>query len=156
MFSPLIDVFGDQEVIRLFSEESLVAAWLEVERALADAQAELGVIPREVAQEIAAAAVLEDGDLAALREQTLLVGFPILPLPHQILPPFPAAGRSVARWRTGYGHRARAAKARRAARGRRPPRPPCRGCAVAHRARRRRRGRVHARLARGALRPHRA
>src|SRR6476620_11583507 len=45
MFSPLVDVFGDQEVIRLFSEESLVAAWLEVERALADAQAELGVIP---------------------------------------------------------------------------------------------------------------
>src|SRR6266704_6228242 len=57
MFSPLVDVFGDQEVIRLFSEESLVAAWLEFERALADAQAELGVIPSEAAREIAAAAV---------------------------------------------------------------------------------------------------
>jgi len=54
MFSPLVDVFGDQEVIRLFSEESLVAAWLEFERALADAQAELGVIPSEAAGEIAA------------------------------------------------------------------------------------------------------
>ena len=36
MFAPLVDVFGDQEVVRLFSEESLVAAWLEFERALAD------------------------------------------------------------------------------------------------------------------------
>src|SRR5206468_817475 len=41
MFSPLVDVFGDQEVIRLFSEESLVAAWLEVERALAEGLATL-------------------------------------------------------------------------------------------------------------------
>jgi len=100
MFSPLIDVFGDQEVIRLFSEESLVAAWLEVERALADAQAELGVIPPEVAQEIAAAAVLEHVDLAALREQTLVVGYPILPLLDQIVRRSPAVGRYLHRGAT--------------------------------------------------------
>src|SRR5438477_577045 len=49
MFSPLVDVFGDQEVNRLFSEESLVAAWLEVDRALAAAPAELGAITSEAA-----------------------------------------------------------------------------------------------------------
>ena len=100
MFSPLVDVFGDQEVIRLFSEESLVAAWLEVERALADAQAELGVIPADAAREIAAVAVPEHVDLAALREQTLVVGYPILPLLDQIVQRSPAAGRYLHRGAT--------------------------------------------------------
>jgi 3-carboxy-cis,cis-muconate cycloisomerase len=100
MFSPLVDVFGDQEVIRLFSEESLAAAWLEFERALADAQAELGVIPHEAAREIAFAAVPEHVDLAALREQTLVVGYPILPLLDQIVKRSPEAGRHLHRGAT--------------------------------------------------------
>src|SRR5437763_11061565 len=100
MFSPLVDVFGDQDVIRLFSEESLVAAWLEFERALADAQAELGVIPIEAARAIAAAAVPEHVDLASLREQTLVVGYPILPLLEQIVQRSPVAGRNLHRGAT--------------------------------------------------------
>jgi 3-carboxy-cis,cis-muconate cycloisomerase len=100
MFSPLVDVFGDQDVIRLFSEESLVAAWLEVERALADAQAELGVIPSDAAREIAAVAMPEHVDLAALREQTLVVGYPILPLLDQIVQRSPSAGRYLHRGAT--------------------------------------------------------
>jgi 3-carboxy-cis,cis-muconate cycloisomerase len=100
MFSPLVDVFGDETVIRLFSEESLVAAWLQFERALADAQAELGVIPAEAAREIAAAAVPEHIDLAVLREQTLVVGYPILPLLDQIVQRSPAAGRYLHRGAT--------------------------------------------------------
>src|SRR5438876_9352272 len=100
MFSPLVDVFGDQELIRLFSEESLVAAWLQFERALADAQAELGVIPIEAAREIAAAAVPEHVDLASLREETLVVGYPILPLLDQIVQRSPDAGRHLHRGAT--------------------------------------------------------
>jgi 3-carboxy-cis,cis-muconate cycloisomerase len=100
MFSPLVDVFGDQEVAQLFSEESLVAAWLEFERALADAQAKLDVIPSEAAREIAAAAVPQHVDLAALREQTLVVGYPILPLLDQIVQRSPAAGRYLHRGAT--------------------------------------------------------
>jgi 3-carboxy-cis,cis-muconate cycloisomerase len=100
MFSPLVDVFGDPELIRLFSEQSLVEAWLEFERALADAQAELGVIPAEAAREISAAAVPEHVDLATLREQTLVVGYPILPLLDQIVARSPAAGRHLHRGAT--------------------------------------------------------
>ena len=100
MFSPLVDLFGDDKVIQLFSEESLVAAWLELERALADAQAELGVISPEAAGEITAAAVPEHVDLAALREQTLVVGYPILPLLDQIVQRSPAAGRFLHRGAT--------------------------------------------------------
>jgi 3-carboxy-cis,cis-muconate cycloisomerase len=100
MFSPLVDVFGDQNAIRLFSEESLVAAWLEFERALADAQAEVGVIPPEAALEIAAAAVPEHVDLAVLREQTLVVGYPVLPLLDQIVLRSADAGRHLHRGAT--------------------------------------------------------
>src|SRR2546423_10668075 len=100
MYSPLVDVFGDEEVLRLFSEESLVASWLEFERALADAQAGLGVIPSEAAREIAAAAVPEHVDLAALRERALVVGYPILPLLEQIVERSPAAGRHLHRGAT--------------------------------------------------------
>src|SRR5438067_13791248 len=102
MFSPLVDVFGDQEVNRLFSEESLVAAWLEVERALANAQAALGVIPSEAAQELVAAAVPDHVDLAALREQPLVVGYRILPLLGLIVPPSTAAARHLHRRATTH------------------------------------------------------
>src|SRR5438046_1933041 len=49
VFLPLVDVFGDEIVAALFSETALVESWLEVERALAAAQAELGIVPAEAA-----------------------------------------------------------------------------------------------------------
>ena len=79
VFLPLVDWFGDEVVAQLFSEESLVDAWLEVERALASAQAELGVIPPEAAVVIEAVAVPEHVDLVQLRSRTLTVGYPICP-----------------------------------------------------------------------------
>jgi 3-carboxy-cis,cis-muconate cycloisomerase len=81
---PLLDWFGDEETALLFSEESLVGAWLDVERALASAQAELGVIPPEAAAAIEEAAVPGHVDLERLRSRTLTVGYPILPLLEQI------------------------------------------------------------------------
>ncbi len=93
VFLPLVDVFGDDDVARLFSEESLVGAWLEVERALAATQAELGIIPAQAAAEIALAATPERIELASLRERTLVVGYPILPLLEQIGRASPEAAR---------------------------------------------------------------
>ena len=95
MFLPLVDVFGDEHVARLFSEESLVGAWLEVERALARAQADLGVIPAHAADEIEAAAQPGEIDLAALRVRTTVVGYPILPILEQIGEASPGAARYV-------------------------------------------------------------
>jgi 3-carboxy-cis,cis-muconate cycloisomerase len=95
MFLPLVDVFGDDEVTQLFSEESLVGAWLEVERALARAQAELGIIPAQAAAAIEAAATPGRIDRAALRERALVVGYPILPLLEQIGAASPEAARYV-------------------------------------------------------------
>src|SRR5207248_5610258 len=59
-----------------------------------------GVIPIEAAREIAAAAVPEHVDLASLREETLVVGYPILPLLDQIVQRSPAAGRYLHRGAT--------------------------------------------------------
>ncbi len=84
VFLPLVDVFGDDEVTGFFSQESLVGAWLEVERALAAAQAEHGIIPVEAATAIEAIAVPEHVDLERLNERTLVVGYPILPLLEQL------------------------------------------------------------------------
>ena len=95
MFLPLVDVFADDEVTQLFSEESLVGAWLEVERALAEAQAELGIISREAAAAIGAAATPDRIELASLRERTVVVGYPILPLLEQIAHASPEAGRYI-------------------------------------------------------------
>lgn len=84
LFLPLVDVFGDEEILELFSEDALVEVWLEVERALAAAQSELGVVPVEAAAAIAAEATADKVDLSRLRAQTRVVGYPILPLLEQI------------------------------------------------------------------------
>ena len=92
MFLPLVDVFADDEVTQLFSEESIVDAWVEVERALAHVQAELGIIPATAAAAIDDATTSGRIDLASLRERTLVVGYPILPLLEQIVHTSPAVG----------------------------------------------------------------
>lgn len=84
-FSPLQGVFGDPEMADLFSERAFVESWLEVERALACVQAELGVIPTEAAAAIADEAVIEKVDFPRLRERTRVVGYPIVPLLDQIV-----------------------------------------------------------------------
>jgi 3-carboxy-cis,cis-muconate cycloisomerase len=83
-FLPLLDVFGDDVVTGLFSEREYVRCWLQVERALAQAQAELGVIPESAAQAIETEATADKIDLDRLRVDTRVVGYPILPLLEQI------------------------------------------------------------------------
>jgi hypothetical protein len=84
MHLPLVETFGDEVVAGLFSERATVERWLAFERALAEVQAELGVIPAEAAEGIAAAARPERIDLERLRERTRVVGYPILPLLEQL------------------------------------------------------------------------
>jgi 3-carboxy-cis,cis-muconate cycloisomerase len=95
MFLPLVDWFGDEETVSLFSEGSLVEAWLSVERALAATQAELGVIPAEAAALIEAVALPDNVDFVELRARTLVVGYPILPLLEQLGDRSPEAARHL-------------------------------------------------------------
>lgn len=94
-FFLLTTLFGDTEMARIFSEERTVQGWLESERALAGAQAELGVLTQEQAQAISGATTLDNIDLEELWRQARNVGFPILPLIRMIASALPkeAAGR---------------------------------------------------------------
>lgn len=68
----------------IFNEHSTVSRWLEVEAALAWAQAEAGVIPQAAAEDIEKAATLASIDLDALWHEAANVGYPILPLVRMI------------------------------------------------------------------------
>src|SRR5438132_1177457 len=83
-FLSLAQVFGDPIVIERFSEHAYIDSWLSVERALAKAQSDLGIIPRSAADSIVEHAVAEKIDAELLRSRTTTVGYPILPLLEQI------------------------------------------------------------------------
>src|SRR5262249_15823663 len=70
----------DPGVRSLFAEASRYQAWLDVEAALALAQAELGVIPAAAAEEIARKAQLSLLDMSAVRAGLARTGHSLVPL----------------------------------------------------------------------------
>ncbi len=78
------DMFGTAEMRAIFSDAGYLARCLEVEAALARAQAGIGMIPAAAAREISARATLASLDLAAMKRETEIVGYPILPLVKQL------------------------------------------------------------------------
>jgi 3-carboxy-cis,cis-muconate cycloisomerase len=89
------DMFGTAEMRAIFSDEALVGRYLEVEAALARAQARMGVVPDEAAKAIDAASRAIKIDYDKLRRETENVGYPILPLVHQLSEAAGEAGRYV-------------------------------------------------------------
>ena len=81
---PLLGVFGEPRFVEAFSADRTIKAWLEVEVALARAQAEHGVIPASAAETIRRELAAVVIDLAQLADGTRLVGYPILPLLQQL------------------------------------------------------------------------
>ena len=70
----------DPGVRALFTEAARFQSWLDVEAALAQAQAELGIIPENAAREIVSKAHLKYLDLAAVRAGLEKTGHPLVPL----------------------------------------------------------------------------
>src|SRR5213082_1889371 len=70
----------DPGVRALFTEAARFQSWLDVEAALAQAQAELGIIPTDAAREITRKAQLSALDLAAVRAGLAKTGHPLVPL----------------------------------------------------------------------------
>jgi 3-carboxy-cis,cis-muconate cycloisomerase len=70
----------DPGVRALFTEDARFQSWLDVEAALAQAQAELGIIPEAAALEITLKARLELLDRAAIKAGLARTGHPIVPL----------------------------------------------------------------------------
>jgi 3-carboxy-cis,cis-muconate cycloisomerase len=80
IFAPL---FIDEEISSLLTDEARVRAMVEVEVALARAEARVGVIPASAAAEIAKAQVGKI-DLGALAKGTARSGFPIIALVQEL------------------------------------------------------------------------
>jgi 3-carboxy-cis,cis-muconate cycloisomerase len=87
------DAFGTSDMREIFSDLSLISRYAEVEIALAKAEARCGVIPAKAAEEIAKRTDVAALDFDLLRRETDIVGYPILPLVHQIARQCGEAGR---------------------------------------------------------------
>jgi 3-carboxy-cis,cis-muconate cycloisomerase len=79
--SPFLrDLYGTPEMRNIFSDQSLLQKWLDVEAALARAEAELGIIPEEASEEIFRKARVENINSAAMKALVDLTVHPIIPL----------------------------------------------------------------------------
>ncbi len=89
------DAFGTPAMREVFSDLSLISRYAEVEVALAKAEARCGLIPQDAAEQIAARTDVTKLDFDLLRRETDIVGYPILPLVHQMVKQCGDAGRYV-------------------------------------------------------------
>src|SRR6201982_3599970 len=89
------DAFGTPRMREIFSDYALIARYAEVEIALARAEAQCGVIPVEPENQIASRPDVGALDFELLRQETDVVGYPILPLVHQMVKQCGEAGRYV-------------------------------------------------------------
>jgi 3-carboxy-cis,cis-muconate cycloisomerase len=87
------DMFGAARMRAVFTDAALLERYVEVEVALAKAEAAAGVIPQDAAAAIAAKASAKGLDMARLKTETEVVGYPILPLVRQVAAQCGEAGR---------------------------------------------------------------
>ena len=88
-------LFGTDEMRDLVSDRAQLAAMLEVEAALARAEASLGIIPRYAAEAITGAARIEVLSFDKIAASTATVGYPVVELVAQL---GRAAGADAARY----------------------------------------------------------
>ncbi|MET0551212.1 MAG: 3-carboxy-cis,cis-muconate cycloisomerase [Xanthomonas sp.] len=96
--SLLRPLFGDPAVDALFDDRARLQAMLDVEAALARAQARCGVIPASAVAPIAAACDAARYDLPALAAATALAGNPAIPLVKAFTAQVAAVDEDAARW----------------------------------------------------------
>ncbi|MGD9806878.1 MAG: 3-carboxy-cis,cis-muconate cycloisomerase [Hyphomicrobiaceae bacterium] len=78
------DFFGTPAMRAVFSDEKLAERYVEVEVALARAEAKAGVVPANAAEEIVRCSQGLKLDLAQLKAETDIVGYPIIGVVHQM------------------------------------------------------------------------
>jgi 3-carboxy-cis,cis-muconate cycloisomerase len=79
------DIFSTEAMRHVFSDENRVQKYLDFEGALARAQARLGIIPQEAADEICRHCSVSEFDFAKLKAQTERIGYPVLPVVQQLV-----------------------------------------------------------------------
>jgi 3-carboxy-cis,cis-muconate cycloisomerase len=79
------NVFTTEAMRTVFSDESRVQKYLDFEAGLARAQAKLGIIPKDAAEEIVRHCSADKIDMAKLKEATERIGYPVLPVVQQLV-----------------------------------------------------------------------
>ena len=79
------DIFSTEAMRAVFSDETRVQKYLDIEAALARVQARLGIIPKEAAEEIVRHCRADAYDMAVLKRQTERIGYPVLPVVQQLV-----------------------------------------------------------------------
>jgi 3-carboxy-cis,cis-muconate cycloisomerase len=79
------DIFSTEAMRSVFSDENRVQKYLDFEAALARAEARLGIIPTEAAEEICRHCHAAEMDFAKLKTQTERIGYPVLPVVQQLV-----------------------------------------------------------------------
>src|SRR3546814_448261 len=75
------DQFGTEDMRGIFSDETTVRRWLDVEAGLAKVQCEMGIIPLDAAAEIQQKCKVNNIDLPDLKAEMDRTAHPIVPLP---------------------------------------------------------------------------
>lgn len=78
------DIFSDSRMRHVWSDENRTAKYLDIERALAKVQGQLGIIPQEAADEIVQRCELSMIDWDQLKAKTEQIGYPIIAVVNQI------------------------------------------------------------------------
>jgi 3-carboxy-cis,cis-muconate cycloisomerase len=78
-------IFSTPESSKIWSDETRTKYYLQFEACLAIVQARFGMIPVEAAEAIEARCKIEMIDMEELAEETLKIGYPVLPLVKQVV-----------------------------------------------------------------------
>src|SRR5436305_8047753 len=78
------DIFSDEPMRKVWSDENRTQKYLDIEAALARVQGRLGIIPKEAADEIVKHCTIDQIDMAKLKQQTERIGYPILGIGSQL------------------------------------------------------------------------
>ncbi|WP_295951265.1 3-carboxy-cis,cis-muconate cycloisomerase [Rhodoferax sp.] len=78
------DIFSDAKMRAVWSDENRTAKYLDIERALAKVQGQLGIIPQEAADEIVQNCNIKMIDWAQLKAKTEQIGYPTIAVVNQI------------------------------------------------------------------------
>lgn len=73
------DQYGTPAMREVFSDEQLIQRWLDIWAALAQAEAETGIIPEEAAEHIRSCADYKNMDMDEIREGFLKTSHPLMP-----------------------------------------------------------------------------
>jgi 3-carboxy-cis,cis-muconate cycloisomerase len=96
----LKDRYGSAAMRAIWEDRATIQRWLDVEAALAQVEAELGLVPRSAAREIARRARVEYLDLPAMKREFDVTWNPVMPLVDALRKVLPARAARWVHWGT--------------------------------------------------------